>query len=302
MRRKATMTLAGAVALALTVVIAGCAVSERPSREDSDKGTGLPAEIAKSGVLRLGTDPSYPPCEFVKPGSTTIIGFEPDLWNALGEELGVKVEVTSTQFAGLIPGVEAQRFDVAMECISDTPEREKRVTFVDYMYGAGGVVTLEDNPAGVSDDPLSLCGLRTAYQTGTVYGGWIKDILNPNCEKADREPIASKELPGVGEIQLALRSGRIDFVLADAAAAAYESEQSEVRLALFTPEILPRVYMGIVVRKQDDALANALLEGLQQVFASGEYHKILKKWNVEDLALDAPGINLQASDPLPGVS
>lgn len=310
-RRRAPLRIRAALLTASCVAIAGaCSVeSEDPAKEaDSTNGAtstesqiALPDNIREAGVLVLGTDPSYAPCEFVKPGETEIIGFEPDLWNAIGEELGVKVEVKPTQFAGLIPGVQSGRFDVAMECISDTSEREKVVSFVDYAYGMGGVVTLESNEAGVTDDPLSLCGLRTAYQTGTVYEDWINDILNPNCTDNGKPEIEAKALPGVGEIQLSLRSKRIDFILTDAAAAAYEAQESKVKLALFTPEILPRVYMGIVVDKENTQLQEALLEALQRVFDGGEYQQMMSHWNLDDLILEAPGVNLQESDPLPNV-
>jgi polar amino acid transport system substrate-binding protein len=296
------------LAVSCLMIAGACSVqSEDPdSRAKTTTGAtaaasqiALPDHIRKAGVLVLGTDPSYAPCEFVKPGESEIIGFEPDLWNAVGTALGVKVEVKSTQFAGLIPGVQSGRFDVAMECISDTAEREKTVSFVDYAYGAGGVVTLETNAAGITDDPLSLCGLRTAYQTGTVYADWVDDILNPNCTDNGKQKIQATALPGVGEIQLSLRSKRIDFILDDASAAAYETQESKVKLALFTPKILPRVYEGIVVDKQNIELQQALLEALQRVFDSGEYKQIMSHWNLGALALEAPGINLQESDPLP---
>ena len=97
----------------------------------------LPQAVREKGVLILGTDAEYPPCEYYDE-SGEMVGFEPDLWNAIGEKLGVEVKPESISFDGLMPGVESGRFDAAMECIADRPEREEKYTFVDFYYGAGG--------------------------------------------------------------------------------------------------------------------------------------------------------------------
>ena len=86
----------------------------------------LPPSIRKAGSLVIATDASYPPCEyFPKPGAA-MVGFEPDLWNAMGALLGVKIKPVNTAFDGLIPGVQSGRYPVAMECISDSVAREKQ--------------------------------------------------------------------------------------------------------------------------------------------------------------------------------
>ena len=65
----------------------------------------LPEKNRTSGVLNLATDAHYPPCESFAEDNKTMVGWEPDFWNALGQVMGVKVQAESTAFAGLIPGV-----------------------------------------------------------------------------------------------------------------------------------------------------------------------------------------------------
>ena len=58
-----------------------------------------------------------------------------------GQPLGVKINAVNTAFDGLIPGVQSGRYPTAMECISDSLDREKQVTFVDFVYDNRGVST-----------------------------------------------------------------------------------------------------------------------------------------------------------------
>src|SRR5262245_54883069 len=77
------------------------ATSTSSNSGSASLGHLLPADIRNSGSLTIATDASYPPCEyFPKPGEP-MIGFEPDLWNAMGAKLGVKIKAVNTAFDGL---------------------------------------------------------------------------------------------------------------------------------------------------------------------------------------------------------
>jgi polar amino acid transport system substrate-binding protein len=134
----------------LGLVVSGTAAMSAP--RDPALAAMLPDEVRKAGVITLATDAHYPPCEFFAEDNKTVIGFEPEIWNAVGDRLGVRIDVVSITFNGLIPGVESGRYALAMECISDSAEREQQVTFIDNALGTGAVYTLVDNTT-VSDDP-----------------------------------------------------------------------------------------------------------------------------------------------------
>src|SRR5882762_10297287 len=90
-------------------------------------------------ALRVVTDATFPPMEFVKDGKRT--GFDIELVEALGAAMGRKIEWIDIDFKGLIPALVSKRADLAMSAIYITDERKKVVDFSD-PYFAGGLVVL----------------------------------------------------------------------------------------------------------------------------------------------------------------
>lgn len=226
-----------------------------------------------------------------------MVGFEPDLWNAMGKVLGVEIKPVSIDFAGLIPGVKSGRYDMAMECISDSLEREKQVTFVNYAYATNEVYTLASNKSIVSD-PLTLCGLKVGVQSGTDFEHAISEIYTPNCVKNGKPAIKVTALPSADAVLLALYSGRIDFVLNDAAAAAAIKKVAPRPIRTLTMPLMPKYYLGIVVKPENKQLAQSLLGALKVLWDNGEYARIMKKWDLEPVMLEQPGINLFTTRPM----
>src|SRR4051794_33185648 len=80
-------------------------------------------------ALRVVTDATFPPMEFVKDGKRT--GFDIELIEALAAAMGRKVEWIDIDFKGLIPALVSKRADLAMSAIYITDERRKVVDFSD---------------------------------------------------------------------------------------------------------------------------------------------------------------------------
>ena len=256
----------------------------------------LPAAIKSSGVVKLATDAEYPPCESLDE-SKNMVGYEPDLWNAMAGKLGVKIEATSITFDSLIPGVQSGRYDMAMECISDNLDREKQVTFVDNAYATGAVYML-DTMTSITTDPLTLCGLKTATQQGLDLAEQITSTINPHCTKNGKQPVQVQRFPSANAALLALYSGRVDFVLNDYAAAEALQKAAPKKLRYVTSPLLQKYYNGMIFNKSATELQKAFFAALKAIIADGQYAAIMKKWQLPDLALTKPGINLAASDPI----
>src|SRR5258708_690681 len=126
----------------------------------------LPSSIRQAGAMTVATDATYPPCEYIQNNTTTMVGFEPDLWNGLGRLYGIKVNTINTNLDGLIPGVKSGRYQLAMECLSDLVPRESEATFIDFGLDGTSSVTLASNQFHVTSNPLSVCGLTMALQAG----------------------------------------------------------------------------------------------------------------------------------------
>lgn len=259
----------------------------------------LPPDIQKSKSLVMATDAAYPPCEYFPAPGKPMVGFEPDLWNAMARKLGIKIKPVNTNFNGLIPGVQSGRYPAAMECISDSAAREKQVTFIDAFFGVVAVYTTAKHAAQVTSNPFSLCGLTVALQTGTDFAGMVKDTLSPHCTKIGKPAIKTLQFPAQSAVLLALYSGRADFIISDLAAAAYLKKKAPQPVVLRTNRLLPKLYLGIVVNKNNVKLQQAFLAAMKAIQADGEYDKIMAKWGVSQTAFHHPGINLATKKPLP---
>ena len=136
------------------------------------------AAFAQQAPLRVVTDATFPPMEFVKDGQRT--GFDIDLVEALGKEMGRKIEWIDIDFKGLIPALQSGRADMAMSAIYITDERRKVVDFSDPYY-AGGLVVLTKK-AGPVKTLKDLDGRKVSVQVGTKSVQYLKD----NYPKAER--------------------------------------------------------------------------------------------------------------------
>jgi polar amino acid transport system substrate-binding protein len=259
----------------------------------------LPAAVRQSRTLIIATDAEYPPCEYYPSASShSMIGFEPDLWNAMGRVLGVHVNAVSISFDGLIPGVQSGRYPVAMECISDSAAREAQVSFVDFIYAEDSVITLKANPKHITSDPLSVCGLTVALQAGTDIAPVVSSVLTPHCVRDGRPAVHMLQFTAESATLLAVYSGRADFLVTDDAAAKYLAKTAPKPITAITDPLLPKFYLGIVVSKSDTQLQQAMLKATSELQQDGTYDRMLANWNISELALKPAGINLATSHPL----
>ena len=126
----------------------------------------LPESIKSAGVIKIGTDSSYPPNEFLAADGKTVEGFEVDLFNAVAQKFGVKAEWQSADFGTIITGVHGKKYDMGVSSFTINDERKQQVTMVSYFEAGTQWATAKGNPKGV--DPDNACGKTVAVQANTV--------------------------------------------------------------------------------------------------------------------------------------
>lgn len=292
-----TLTLLAATAL----LVSGCGSDDDNEPQDSalvvpELNEMLPEKVRDSGVLTVATDPQYPPCDFTNE-SGEIDGFNHDILMAMAPRLGVEIRQEAIAFDGLLPGVQSGRFDAAMECITDNLERQETVQFVDYAYATKSVITTSENENEITENPLTTCGLQAGVQTGTEF---VEDaeLFSQNCESEGEEPLEITNFPTAGDQNTALQSGQIDFAFTNTATGVWQAKESDGAFAVISSPLLSRTYVGIVVGLEADDTAEALLGALEAIIEDGTYEDIMSEWDLMDIALDEPGINLATERPL----
>ncbi|WP_449276899.1 ABC transporter substrate-binding protein [Leucobacter sp. GX24907] len=302
MTKLQTIVTTVAAVAAATLLLSGCTAGD-----DSSEGEGkdlvvpelfelLPKDVQESGTLVIATDPQYPPCDFTNDNGE-IDGFNHDLLMAMAPRLGVEIKQEAISFDGLLPGVESGRFHGAMECITDNEERQKTVKFVDYAYATKSIITTTENPKRIEENPLSACGLKAGVQTGTEF---VEDaaFFTENCEAEGQKALQITNFPTAGDQNTALQSGQIDFAFTNTATGVWQAKTSDGLFEVIPSPLLSRTYVGIVVGSEEEGLSEAMLGALEEIIADGTYEEIMNDWELTDIMLLEPGINLATARPL----
>jgi polar amino acid transport system substrate-binding protein len=279
--------------IALSVAATGCGRStdgQAPTSGGSSKAAGkataaemVPADLKSTGVLKVATAEGYPPMEMYKEGTQELAGVDPELAAAIAGKLGLKLDISNASFPGLIPGLQANRWDLAMSSMSDTEERRKAVDFVDYFQAGGAIMVAKGNPAGVKD-LADLCGRNVVLAKGSSNLA-IGEGQNAKC--AEKMKISQSEDAPTGLLQI--DAGRAVATIVDYPVAkllAKDGGKYEVLEAQY--EAGP---WGVAIDKKKTELRDAVQKALQELIASGDYARILDKWGVKGSGVEAATVN-----------
>jgi polar amino acid transport system substrate-binding protein len=287
----------GAATLALAVLVltachdsAAHPAAQKTTKAKFDQGLHdkLPQAIKDARTVRIAADASYAPMSFFAPGGRTIIGVEPDLATEMGKVLGVKFEFVNTDFTKVIPQVKGGQTDIGISAMSDTPEREQKVDFVNYFSAGTSIIVQSGNPSGVTDIK-SLCGKRVAAEGGTTQ----EDLLSRAQPGCGSERMRFLPVPTYSDALVQLRTGRVAAVLADFPPARYLTTQPRTRShyqLASTAQYEPSLF-GIAISKQEPGIRDALQGALETLVRDGTYAEVLRKWDVTDSGISEITIN-----------
>ncbi len=226
---------------------------------------GFAAEAqAQNNSLRVGTDATFPPMEFVEDGKRT--GFDVELVEAVGKAIGRNVEWVDIDFKGLIPGLMSRRFDMAVSAIYITDERKKVVDFTNPYYAGGLVAMVKADNAAITK-PADLNGRKVTVQVGTKSVSYVKDTF-PQVQLVEVEK--NQEMFNLVDI------GRADAAVTGKPAA-YQYVRTRGGLKVIDEQLTTEEY-GMAIRKDTPELTKAVNEALAKMKADGSYQQIVRKW------------------------
>lgn len=241
----------------------------------------LPKSIVDRGALRVATAAAYPPDQFVDESTKEVTGWSPELLREVAKRLGVKVEFTDMDFAGILPGVQSGKFDIGSSSFAVTDERTKAADFITYSQTGDTLLVAKGNPKGLEFDKL--CGTPVGVTKGSVSDFAAQEV-SKKCVDGGAKKLDIQAFPNQNGAILALDAGRVDSVVASLTVNAYLAQKSNNKFDA-TGKVLSTRTVGYAVRKDSDQLANALLTSLKAMKDDGTYDAILKKWGVEGTGL-----------------
>jgi polar amino acid transport system substrate-binding protein len=278
----------------LTVVVSAVAILSASAASaaglDQKLHDMLPEKIKSAGEIKVGTEPQTPPYDFYGDDNKTIIGLERELRDEMGTRLGVKFTDMPAQFASIIPGIQAGRFDMGMSAFGDFADREKIVDVVNYMLEGTSIIVLDGNPKGVHK-LKDACGLNA----GAVQGSIPLQLLDKQktlCP-ADK-PLNVMQFPSNDQIKIALQSGRVAMSMDTTGVAAYSLQhqpEGNKKLELVNGAQYAVGYQAMLVSKESPQLRDALAATMQSMIGDGSYAKIFEKWGLGENKLDKVTIN-----------
>ena len=246
-------------AVSTTLLLAGTLAACGGSAE-SGGGNGLQDSYV------VATDTSFVPFEFKEDGE--YVGFDIDIVNEIADRSGFEIELETTNFDGIIPGLQTGTFDIAIAGITITEDRAEVVDFTSPYYKSGlriGVPVDDTAITGVDD----LEGLTIATRLGSTSADYIEN----NIEGAT--PNTYEQLD---QAYLSVEGGGSDAVLYDAPNVEYYIQTTGGDSLKIVGELLEAQDYGLAVSQGNEELLAAMNEALADMIEDGTYAEIYEKW------------------------
>lgn len=263
--------------LGLVVALAGCGGGgATPSGDGNGSAGGEGVETQETAsqddgkVYIVGTEPTFPPFEYVDEDTGEIVGFDIDLIKAIAEAAGIQVEVQSMGFDGLIPALQAGNIDIAIAGMTVKPERAEVVDFGPTYWEAHLMIAVaSDNEDIKSVEDLK--GKTVGVQIGTTGAFKAEELKEQGIVKE------VKTYNTVDVVFMELMQGTIDAVINDLPVTEVYMARNPGKVKL-TGEPFEGEEYAYAVAKGNQELLDKLNAGLEEVKASGKFDELVIKY------------------------
>ena len=215
--------------------------------------------------LYVGTNAEFAPYEYIENGK--MVGFDIELMDAIGEELGYEIVWSNMSFDGLLPALQMKKIDAVIAGMSQTPERQKAVTFsMPYLLFSSDehYVIVNEESNYVKKEELN--GKKIGVQIGTMQEEFAKDLGGL--------PQLYNSWTGA---LMDLQQNKIDAVIiADVSGEEYLKTMKGIKKIDVVEENFPGA--SIALRKGETELAEQINQAILKIDAEGKYLEILKKY------------------------
>ncbi len=198
----------------VTMVGAACASEDTSSPSDTGTDTGsmsespagddLLARIQEDGVIRVSTDPAYPPQSSLNEETGEYEGFDIDVATEIATRLGVDIAWETPAWNALVAGGWSDRWDMSVGSMTVTAERAEVLYFADAYYFTPASVAVHADNTTVSDLETDLDGATVGVCGACTYDFFLQKTL---------------EIPGY----------TFDFIIDDAAIETYDTDSTAIQ-------------------------------------------------------------------------
>lgn len=267
----------------LLIALAGCTPGT-----SGEPGESTLARIQREGVIRVGYA-NEAPYAYMDSAENRLTGESPEIIRHVMEKLGVsQVEGVLTEFGALIPGLQANRFDIIAAGMYITPERCAQITFSNPTYTIGeSFVVKKGNPLALHsfEDVVGHETATLGVMAGAVEHGYAKKMGIPD----DRIIVFPDNISGLDGV----RAGRVDAFAATSLTThdlMAKTKDDEIEQAdPFTDPVIDGVsikgYGAFGFRPADVELAQAVNEVLAGFIGTPAHQELVKPFGFTDMNL-----------------
>ena len=230
------------------------------------------AKVKAAGVMKVGTETEFAPFDFIDAGAH--VGLNVDLFDEIGKELGVKIEWVALPWDGVLPALEAGKFDMVAGPATITKARMEHYRFSPPIAEATVALLKRKGDKSVMK-PEDIGGKIVGAGTATSQLAQLKAFGDTLPGKVD-----AREYVGFNEAYADLAAGRIVAVGNSLPNIAFVAKQRADTFEVVLPTFGAKSYFGFISRKDADyaSLADAVQAAMLKIKSDGRMATIQKKW------------------------
>jgi len=281
---------------AVLVVLAAMALLATACGGDGGGGDGgdgepqdLLANVQSEGVLRVSTDPAYPPQSALNEDTGEYEGFDIDVATEIADRLGVDIAWETPQWETIIAGNWNGRWDVSVGSMTVLPERAEVLHFTPPYYFTPAAVAVQAGDSSVTDLATDLDGKTIGVCGGCTYDYYLQKTLDvPGYEfdfVIDDAQIVATDTDTTAIEQL--EQGRVDAVISSVTT--LDSAVKKGKEIQVVPGTLFYEPLAVAIDRSSDldptSLVAELTRIVEEMHSDGTLSQLSMKWFGEDLTV-----------------
>ena len=258
------------VMVASMALMTGCGSDEEAGGDTAEKDT-----------LVVGLDDTFAPMGF-RDEQGNLVGFDIDLANAVGEELGMAVEFKPIDWDAKEMELKAGTIDCVWNGMSITPERQENMALTNkYLNNKIVLMALADSDIDVTS-AKELADLKIGTQ---VDSSALQMLMANEAYESFKDNISEYETYDTAIMDL--KAGRVDVIAVDQVLGEYTNNNlgGEMKECTYS---LGDDYYVIGFEKSNTALRDKVNDAIKAVIDSGKAAEISSKWFGKDIVVFEP--------------
>ncbi|WP_282347835.1 transporter substrate-binding domain-containing protein [Pseudomonas sp. PS01301] len=230
------------------------------------------------GKIVAGSDMTFFPYEYMEKNKPA--GFDIEFLDGLAKVMGMTAENIDTRFPNLISGLQAGRFDITNSSMYITADRMKVIDMVPYLKSGESILALKGS-AYQPKTPEEFCGHKIGSMGATSWLQQLQKLSAEYCVKNGLQPIAISEYGTDPQTTQAMLAHAVEAQITDAAVARGVVDKLGDRVVISSQTLIYPVLNGFGVKKGNDEVRNALIQGLEKYSKTPEYAALLDKYKFQ---------------------